>query len=661
MMKKLILLTVLSLVCIRSEAQQLSYDDYAKVNKWFKLMDYNNAILALDTIITKYPRFADMYFNRGLSEYYLNDQPAADKDFLKAKNLGFKESADFIKWKTNLAYRVKSLVGPYIDYKLLDTAHGFSQVFGKKDSLQGGLRPQRTCYDVYFYDLTVKIIPKKKSIEGSNQIYFKVVDETNQIQIDLADNLKINSIIRLGKKLKFTRICNAVFVNFDEMLPKGENEMVTVNYEGKPHASKSPPWDGGFVWKKNRGNWWIGVACEHYGASSWWPCKDHLSDKPDSMRINVQVPQGYQGVANGNFKVVIPMKNHYNNWVWFVSYPINNYGVTFYMGKFVNFDEVITDSEGSFPIDYYVLPQNLDTAKKYYSQTKDIVKVYEKLFGNYPCRKDGLAMVEAPYAGMEHQGAIAIGDEYGKKQRRNYEIEGYDNLLIHETAHEWWGNTVTMGDMADAWLSESFATYSEHLFAEQLYGYDKYLEEVAKGMQAIENIWCMVGARDVNYNSFLGGDIYSKGATMLHNLRCEMNDDSLFFSTLKGYYAAYKFKIASTQDFITFVNHKTEKDYTDFFTKFLYDKDPPVLQYFYKLKNDSLVFSYRWNHVGKNFTMPFGIFMNDNKSIRLEGTSDWQTYKAEKVKSFYIPNEIRFTKNMFVKNSFTYFWSEWIR
>jgi len=329
------------------------------------------------------------------------------------------------------------------------------------------------------------------------------------------------------------------------------------------------------------------------------------------------------------------------------------------MGKFVNFNEQFTNASGSYPIDYYVLPHHLKKAKKYYSQTKDIVKSYEKLFGEYPYKKDGMAMVEAPYAGMEHQGAIAIGDEYGKYKRRAYENTDYDYLVVHETAHEWWGNTVTMGDMADAWISEGFATYAEYLFMEDRFGYEAYLDACAKNMLYILNIWPVVGPRDVNDNSFIGNDIYHKGATMLNNLRCSMNNDSLFFSLIRNFYQQNKFRVLRTSDFTDFINANAGKDYSDFFQKFLYETDPPVLEYQYTLIHDTLRFSYHWINVGSGFTMPFSITIDDAKNYRLVGTTGFQTFEMENVKSFYLPNEKRFKKDSIQKNSFTYYWTTW--
>jgi aminopeptidase N len=371
------------------------------------------------------------------------------------------------------------------------------------------------------------------------------------------------------------------------------------------------------------------------------------------------VPEGYKGIANGNLRAEKPGDKGYINYEWFVSYPINTYGVTFYMGKFINFNETYIGNKDSLAMDFYVLEQNLETAKKFYKQTKDIIQVYEKLYGEFPYKKDGVGMVEAPYTGMENQTAIAIGDEYGSYMRRNYVKIDYDYLLIHETAHEWWGNAVTMADMADAWISEGFATYSEHLFVEQKLGYDEYVKVCAENMLEVENIWPMVGPYNVNDNAFLGGDVYNKGAAMLHNFRCELNNDTLFFSAIKGYFSKFIYQPISSKDFIDYFNSATGKDYSDFFRKFLYDADLPVLHYKMSMNNDTLKFTYNWAHVGKNFTMPFGIMVNDYNSIRLEGTTDPQTFILPKVKSFFIPNEIRFEKNEFARNSFTYFWTEW--
>lgn len=628
---------------------------------YFEQGEYHALIIILNNAISTHPTMGELYYFRGLAKYFLNDIPGSGADFIQAQKNGYTKDPNFIRWQTSIPYKVKIMSESYVKPKDLKPENNYKPVYTRKDSLQGALRPERTCYDVNFYDLHLKIMPQQQSIEGSNTLHFTTVASTRRIQIDLAEKLKIQSIVWNGQSLPFSRSFNAVFVDFPEVLAPGASHAITVKYAGKPRVAPSPPWNGGFVWKKNKESWWVGVACEHLGASSWWPCKDHLTEKPDSMRITIGVPEGYQAVANGNLRSTQPAGDQYVDYEWFVSYPINSYCVTFYMGKFVNFNEVYTNASGSFAIDYYVMEHSLDSAKAYYSQTKDIVRVYEKYFGEYPYPRDGMGMVEAPYAGMEHQGAIAIGDEYGSRKRRPYDEIGYDYLLVHETAHEWWGNTVTMGDMADAWISESFATYAEHIFMLDLYGEDEYLNVVSKNMGEIMNLWPMVGNRDVNDNTFLGGDIYKKGAAMLHSLRCELNDDSLFFGLIKGFFTARKFKTTTTLDFITFVNTETGRDYTDFFKKYLYDKTPPVLEYDFALKDGELQFAYHWVNVGKNFRMPFGLVINNEEGIRLEGTTDVQVFELEDVKRFYIVTEKRYEKGLPAANSLTYFWTFWNR
>lgn len=661
-MIKILISVIACFLYINSLAQNYNPEQAARKKLIYQFIEeekFYDAIREINYCLKQNPNAAQMYYFRGMIKYQLNDHIGARTDLIKAKNLDDNYNLEFVNYYTNKSLMVNYLIKYYLDSDTLLEENGFKPVFAYKDSLQGALRPERTCFDIYYYNLSVKILPEIKSIEGSNQIYFRTVSDTRKIQIDLAESYQLQSIRWNNKDLNYTRVFNAIFIDFDETLLAGENHLVTIKYKGKPRVAPSPPWNGGFVWRKDRSDWWVGVACEHLGASSWWPCKDHLTEKPDSMSVNIQVPTGYQAIANGNLRSTQVVDSEYSNFEWFVSYPINSYCVTFYMGKFVNFNEVYSSSTGSYNIDYYVLPRHLKRAKKFYSQTKDIVKVYEKLFGEYPYAKDGIAMVEAPYAGMEHQSAIAIGNEYGMNKRRGYEIQEYDYLLVHETAHEWWGNTVTMNDMADAWISEGFATYSEHLFMEARYGYAEYISASSKTMEDIRNIWPMVGIKDVNDNTFLGNDIYKKGAAMINNLRCTINNDSLFFLLIKSFYSQYKYKPLTTSQFIDYVNNFTSTDYSDFFNKFLYSAEPPVLQYDFVLQNDTLYFEYRWINVGRNFKMPFSITVNEKENIRIVGGVDKKVIRIDNVKSFYLPNEHRLNKDQIAKNSFTYYWTLW--
>jgi aminopeptidase N len=637
-------------------------EDRKMVQTISSFLDRGQCLEAIDQInrlISKYPGEGIFRMLKGAARMYMNDVEGARVDFLAAQQRGY-ISNELMNAQISKEYLVNMLLKDQgYDIKL-DPLRDYKPVIEQKDVLQGSLSAERTCFDVIFYDLTVKIIPETKSIEGKNIICFRTLTNTRSVQIDLFPEYKITNIIWNDKQLNYTRNFGAIFIDFSEELIAGSQQVVVIEYNGIPRQAPKPPWNGGFVWEKVKGRHHIGVACEHLGASSWWPNKDHLSDKPDSMRINIQVPEGYQAISNGNLRSEKEAGQGYKNFEWFVSYPINNYNVTFYMGDFVNFNEKYTNSKGTYQIDYYVLPSNLKKAETYYAQTKDIIGVYEKLFGEYPFMNDGAAMVEAPFEGMEHQGAIAIGGNYGKSSRkRDYWTKDYDYLLIHETGHEWWGNAVAVGDMADAWINEGFTTYSEYLFAEEKYGYQSYVKAAALNQRYIVNLWPIVGQKGINENTFLGGDIYNKGAAMLNNLRCIMDNDTLFKKMIREYFEKYRYKITTTDDFVRHVHETTNRDYSDFFNKFLYSADPPVLKVSYIIKNKQLSFTYNWINVGKNFEMPFCIAINDKDYIRLVGTTRMQAYTHENVKSFFLPNEYRFDEKLVPRNSLTYYWTSW--
>jgi aminopeptidase N len=618
---------------------------------------YYEAIILMDMFTT---------YRNGLIEtkcytyYLMNDMQNASRELKMAKALDIDFSNTPIELLSDpkaVALKLYKTYDPEID--TLDYLHGYKLFYTRKDTLRGKLSPLRSCFDVYYYNLSVRLIPEKKRIEGTNEIYFKIVEPTSRIQLDLNRNLAISSITLDGKALSIAKEFDAVFIDLPRLYVVGEQAMIKIAYNGVPHEAKNPPWNGGFVWEKKRSKWKVGVACEHLGASSWWPCKDHLSDKPDSVSINLQVPEGYGGVANGQIRASQLPKDGYETFNWFVSYPINTYNVTVNMGKFEMFSETYQSDSTAFPIDYYVTPSNVDAAKEYYKDTREIFRVFEKLFGPYPFPKDGAAFIETPYSGMEHQGIIAIGDDYESKGIQKYGKKAIDRLVIHETAHEWWGNTVAANDMADIWISEAFATYAENLFAEEMLGYEAYLHGVAQNMSQIFNIWPLVGNRDVNDMTFPGGDIYQKGACMLHNFRCSLNNDSLFFAIIKGFYSKHKFKTIATADFISYVNTATAKDFTVFFNEFLLDATPPVLEYRFKYVDNKLEFTYRWTKVNHAFEMPFCIVLNQKECKTLIATARWQTLTFDGVSRFSLPTYDHYYPDIIGKNAFTYYWTSW--
>ena len=490
----------------------------------------------------------------------------------------------------------------------------YAQEFGRADSLRGYLFPERSCYDVTYYHLSLNINPDKKFIKGFNEIHFTATDNFSIIQIDLFENMKINRIEFQKENLDFHRDYNAVFINFNKEIKKGDKHFIKVFYEGKPRIAVRPPWDGGFSWDKDKnGNHWIGVSCQGLGASSWWPNKDHQSDEPDSMLISCQVPTGLKCVSNGNLRFHDLRKStkYYNTFNWFVSYPINNYDVSLNIADYKHFSDKFISYDGdTLDLDYYVLKYNEEKARKQFKQVKPMLKCFENIFGKYPFWNDGYALVETPYLGMEHQSAIAYGNEYLRGYKGNTKFTAgfdFDYIIIHETGHEWWGNSITSNDISDLWLHESFCTYSEVLYVECIYGYDSMIKYVTNQMKNTKNIKPIVGIPNVHSEG--SSDMYSKGSSVLHTIRSIVNNDSLWFLTLKSITNNFKHQTVDGSEVLDYISFKTGKNLDYIFKQYLYNAKLPEFQYKLEKRNNNSILKYRWEAI-ENFNMPIKVSLN---------------------------------------------------
>ena len=651
----LILLIILPSSMLRAQDEE---DLTNKVLVQFNLQDFVGCIETCNQTLKLYPKNKDVYKARTLSYLILGDLKGAQKEYEIAESHGVNLNEKSLRIIFDEDFKLKFLTKFFYKDEKIYPELGYRPRYTLKDSLRGALRPERTCFDVTFYNLKLKIDPKAKTIAGTNEITFRVVQPTKRIQIDLFAIYHIASITWQNKSLTYHREYDAIFIDFPENLPVGNLETIAIEYSGKPQKASNPPWDGGFVWKKDKkGNLWDAVACEHLGASSWWPNKDHPSDESDSTLLTFIVPNGYDVISNGRLRSKTPVDHNYTSHTWFVSNPINNYDVTFYLGKYSHFSDTINNTSGEFPLDFYAMPYDFDVARKTFAQTKEILEYYEQAFGPFPFMKDKYGLIEAPYEGMENQGAIAYGNEFNKKdQGQIYLNRKYDYIIVHESAHEWWGNSVTASDMADIWLQEGFATYAEMMFIEHKYGYLEYLKEMKRKMAEIFNVWPVVQNYNVNENSFASNDCYTKGAVTLHNLRCLMDNDSLFFKLLKDFALKYEKKIVTTTDFTKMVNDYTGKNYDPFFKKFLYDNNLPVLKYIYRREGNDIVLKYQWDEVDKGFVMPFCIATNGDKSYKLTATTDAQEVVLKNASTFRFftffidPDKAE-------HNGYTYYWT----
>ncbi|MBN2612289.1 MAG: M1 family metallopeptidase [Bacteroidales bacterium] len=621
----------------------------------FNEKNYHGVIQKMDQVIDFLPQYAHAYYNKGIAKLNLGDTEGACSDISKAVELGFDKNKKFYEYLCQAGYKLKLLKDQFYPHDELPEENGYRPVYTRKDTLRGALRPERTCFDVFYYDLSLRIIPKGKKISGQNSIWFEVTEPAKRIQIDLFDNFHVDQITWKNTPLTYKRECNALFIEFPEKLNTGEKHSISISYSGKPQKAENPPWHGGFVWKRDiRRNLWAGVACEHLGASSWWPNKDHLSDKPDSMKISLEVPAKYKAIANGTFEGVAATGKKLKKYVWNVNYPINNYNVTFYLGKFEHITDTVLLDNNKLVLNFHVLPHNLEKAQKHFQQTKDILKFYNSVFGSYPFMNDGFALVESPYEGMEHQTAIAYGHGYKNAEFDSCEGLDYDYIIVHEAAHEWWGNAVNAADMADIWIHEGFATYAELLYLEHRCGKKTYYDELNKKVQMIFNFWPMSENYNVNENGFAGNDVYNKGAMMLHCLRSNISNDSLFFEIIRNFNLEYRYRAIANNDFINYVNKKTGDNYFPFFNKYLYDKELPVLSYSFTNKYDSIILRYKWTGVEQGFRMPFCIKTNDKRAIRLVATTGEQEAVIENASWFNFYNEWQSTDGV-ADHSYTYF------
>ena len=505
-----------------------------------------------------------------------------------------------------------------------------SQPFSREDSLRGDLSLMRTCYDVTFYDLFVMVDQQEKSLEKSyNIIHFNVVSDFDRMQIDLALNMEVLLIQFEGTELEYSREFDAVYIDFPRVLKKSEHANVKIWYSGYPKEAVNAPWDGGFTWEKDdNGNPWIGVSCQGLGASVWWPCKDHQSDEPDSMRITCSARYPSKIISNGDLrKDTTVWDQYFNSFVnvseWFVSYPINNYNVTLNIGDYVNFSELYISKKDTLRMDYYVLSDNLVKAKEHFKQVKPMMECFEKYFGVYPFWNDGYALVETPYLGMEHQSAIAYGNDYlpGYHGNTRFIDElNFDFIIIHESGHEWWGNSITTNDIADMWVHEGFCTYSEVLYVECMYGYDAMLSYINSKKESVRNDKPVIGPYHVNVEG--SSDMYNKGSLMLHTLRSLIDDDEMWFEIIKGIANDFKYKTVDGQQIINYIIEKSEIDLTYFFNQYLKNKETPEFQYNLQKEGRNYTLVYKWNAIPE-FDMP--ILINTGlKDFWIYPNFEWQ-------------------------------------
>jgi aminopeptidase N len=502
------------------------------------------------------------------------------------------------------------------------------QVFSHQDTLRGSITPERAWWDLIYYHLDIAVNPGDSTIKGSNTVTYRVLHPSKIMQIDLQEPLKLTSAVQNGQSLSFTREGKVWWIKLSGEQEDGKILSVILSYEGKPQISKRPPWSGGITWTKDNNQLpFIASSCQGDGASLWWPCKDHMYDEPDSMLISVTVPENLMDVSNGRLRSIVKHENKTSTYNWFVANPINNYGVNINIGDYVHFSDTFKGEKGPLTCDYYVLRDNLEKARVQFLQAPKMLAAFEHWFGPYPFYEDGYKLVEAPYLGMEHQSSVTYGNGF-KNGYRGMDLSGsgwglkFDFIIVHESGHEWFANSITYEDIADMWIHESFTNYSENLYVEYYFGKKAGEEYVLGSRKNIGNDKPIIGTYNVNNEG--SHDMYYKGGSMLHTLRCIINDDEKWRSILRGLNRDFYHQVVKGSQIENYLTEKTGMNLRPFFDQYLRDVRIPVFEYYIKGKE----LTFRWTNCVSGFDMPVKIEVSGNTMV-LNPTGTFKTVQLK--------------------------------
>lgn len=499
---------------------------------------------------------------------------------------------------------------------------GFAQTFSHQDSIRGSITPERVWWDLNDYDLHLKVDADQKFIQGHNTISYTVLSEHQRLQVDLQAPMQIDSVVANHKVLQVEHDGNAHYVSLDKKQQIGDQNQLTIYFSGNPREAVRAPWDGGFSWSEDvNGNHFVATSCQGLGASVWWPNKDHMYDEAEHLTISVSTPSDLMDVSNGKL-INTKKEGDWKTYTWEVNNPINNYGVNVNIGDYVHYGETYQGEKGPLDINYYVLKDDLPKAEKQFKQTKMMLEAFEYWFGPYPFYEDGFKLVQVPYLGMEHQSSVT----YGNKFENGYlgrDLSGtgwglkFDFIIIHESGHEWFANNITYKDAADMWVHEGFTAYSENLYLDYYFCKDASREYVIGTRKSIQNDIPIIGQYDVNSEG--SGDMYYKGANILHMIRTIIDNDDQWRSILRGLNEKFYHQTVTTDQIESYIINESGYDLSSFFDQYLRTVDIPVLE----IKQDKKTLSYKLTNVIDQFTMPLDLEI-DGEITRVQGSTQWK-------------------------------------
>ena len=491
--------------------------------------------------------------------------------------------------------------------------------------LRGSITPQRAWWDLNHYDLSVTVDPETQSISGKNTVTYTVLRKHNQLQIDLQEPMQLSKAVQDGEELEMKRQGDVYFISLKAKQKEGALQSIDLYWKGKPIIARRPPWDGGFTWSTDsNGKLFIATSNQGIGSSVWWPNKDHPADEVDSLDMHVTVPKNLVDVSNGRL-VGIDSTNTTKTYHWTVKNPINNYSVNLNIGDYVRFGESYQGEKGILDMDYWVLRENLDKAKEQFKQAPMMMKAFEHWFGPYPFYEDSFKLVEAPYLGMEHQSSVTYGNKYGNGYLGS-DLSGsgwglkFDFIIIHEAGHEWFANNITNKDVADMWIHEGFTAYSENLYLDYHFGKEAAREYVLGTRRIIQNDSPLIGTYNMNKRG--SGDMYYKGANILHMIRTLNENDEQWRQTLRGLNRDFYHQTITSKQVEDYISQKLGKDLSAFFNQYLRTTKIPELEY--KITGNELAF--RYTNIVDYFDMPLIIETDTPKlNMWIFPTAEWKT------------------------------------
>ncbi len=500
---------------------------------------------------------------------------------------------------------------------------------GNKETAPGSIRQEQKWWNLLYYKIDITPDYERKYVTGTNSITFSVLQPDTILQIDLQAPMRITSVRWKDKSLVFKHSKEDTYlVIFPTLIKAGEKQTISIHFEGEPKESLKPPYDNGWIWAKDlNGRPFISVACEGSGASIWLPCKDVLFDEPDNgVSFSITVPDTLIAVANGRLKKKSAGKQGTTTYTWKLVNPINNYNIIPYIGKYVNWHENYAGLKGKLDCDYWVLDYNLTKAKNHFKQIDTMLRAFEYWSGPYPFYEDSYKVVEAPMDGMEHQSALAYGNGFqnGLKGKDIISKSGwglkFDFILVHESGHEWFGNSITASTGGDSWIHEGFTKYLETLYTSYVFGIEAGNDYAVGTWKRIKNDVPVLGTNT--------SDQYYKGSAMLHMIR-QIIGDTLFKEVLTGLSKEFYHQTVNTNKIVIFFNRYTKKDFTKIFDQYLKTIQIPTFSYSFK---DS-IFQYRWENCIKDFSMPLRITFDGKNYQFIFPSTQWQTSKVSTTSS----------------------------